>query len=226
MAERPPPPPIDAELAALIEKLAADLPSLPDNDEASRRFEWLLDALILRGQLPASFKRLAAKIQADRGTKIRLSLVTDKYEVESPDIDCASRIHLCGARCCSFEVALSPQDIAEKKIPFVASLISKKLIDEVAPKFKDRPGGYTRIIRLPSRRIGDGGDLAILQLVGFEEASGSNERGKTVSRRREQTANRIRFLEGKPAKKKGRTKAKAGAAKGGEAKSEGGEAQG
>ncbi|NVB78951.1 MAG: YkgJ family cysteine cluster protein [Kofleriaceae bacterium] len=119
MADRPPPPPVDADLAALIEKLAADLPNLPNNDEASRRFEWLLDALILRGQLPASFKRLAAKIQADRGTKIRLSLVTDKYEVESPDVDCASLIHLCGARCCSFEVALSPQDIAEKIVPFV-----------------------------------------------------------------------------------------------------------
>ena len=118
-----------------------------------------------------------------------------------------------------------PASYNKKKIPFVASLISKKLIDEVAPKFKDRPGGYTRIIRLPSRRIGDGGDLAILQLVGFEEAAGSNERGKTVSRRRQKTANRIRFLEGKPAKKKARTKAKAGAAKGGEAKPEGGEAQ-
>jgi hypothetical protein len=109
---------VDPALQALIEKLAADLPSLPDNDEASRRFEWLLDALILRGQLPASFRRLAAKIQAQGGTKIRLSLVTDKYEVVSPDIDCASRIHLCGARCCSFEVALSPQDIREKVVPF------------------------------------------------------------------------------------------------------------
>jgi Fe-S-cluster containining protein len=115
---KPPPPPIDPEIEALITKLAAELPSLPDNDEASRRFEWLLDLLILRDQLPASFKRLAAKIQADRGTKIRLSLVTDKYDVESPPIDCASRLHLCGARCCSFEVALSPQDIKEGQIPF------------------------------------------------------------------------------------------------------------
>jgi hypothetical protein len=113
------PEPVPPELLALIEKLAADLPNLPDNDEASRRFEWLLDALIMRGQLPASFRRLAAKIQADRGTKIRLSLVTDKYEVENPPIDCAARIHLCGARCCSFEVALSPQDIAERKLPFL-----------------------------------------------------------------------------------------------------------
>jgi Fe-S-cluster containining protein len=115
---KPPPPPIDPEIEALITKLATDLPNLPDNDEASRRFEWLLDLLIMRNQLPASFKRLAAKIQADRGTKIRLSLVTDKYDVESPPIDCASRLHLCGARCCSFEVALSPQDIAEKVVPF------------------------------------------------------------------------------------------------------------
>ena len=110
---------VPPELLAMIEKLAADLPSLPDNDEASRRFEWLLDALIMRGSLPKSFRRLAAKIQADRGTKIRLSLVTDKYEVESPPIDCAARIHLCNARCCSFEVALSPQDIRERKLPFM-----------------------------------------------------------------------------------------------------------
>lgn len=110
---------VPPEITALIEKLAADLPSMPGNDEASRRFEWLLDLLIMRGSLPQSFRRLAAKIQADRGTKIRLSLVPDKYNVESPDIDCAARLHLCGARCCSFEVALSPQDIAEKVVPFV-----------------------------------------------------------------------------------------------------------
>ena len=116
MSEREHVPP---ELLAVLEKLAADLPQLPDNEEASRRFEWLLDALILRGQLPDSFKKLAKKIQADRGVKVRLSMVDDKYSVESPDIDCAARIHLCGARCCSFEVALSKQDLLERKLPFV-----------------------------------------------------------------------------------------------------------
>lgn len=113
------PEPLPRELLAVLEKLAAELPQLPDSDEASRRFEWLLDALILRGQVPDSFRRLAKKIQADRGTKIRLSMVDDKYSVESPDIDCASRIPLCGARCCSFDVALSKQDLVEKKLPFV-----------------------------------------------------------------------------------------------------------
>lgn len=113
------PEPVPAELVAVMEKLAAELPELPDHDEASRRFEWLLDALILRGQLPASFRRLANKIQADRGIKVRLSTFSDKYTVESPDIDCAARIPLCGARCCSFVVALSRQDLAERKLPFV-----------------------------------------------------------------------------------------------------------
>jgi hypothetical protein len=117
--EPKPRPPVPPDLVAAIERLAEDLPQLPDNAEASRRLEWLLDALILRGQLPDSFRRLASKIQADRGIKVRLSVVDDKYAVASPDIDCASRIPLCGARCCSFEVALSKQDVLERELPFV-----------------------------------------------------------------------------------------------------------
>lgn len=113
------PPALPPDLLEIMERLASSLPALPDNDEASRRFEWLLDALILRGQVPDSFRRLARRIQADRGIKLRLSMVDDKYTVESPPIDCASRLHLCGARCCSFEVALSPQDIREKVVPWV-----------------------------------------------------------------------------------------------------------
>ena len=40
-----------------------------------------------------------------------------------------------------------------------------KLFDELGPRFQDRPGGYTRIVRLPGYRIGDGGTKAILELV-------------------------------------------------------------
>ncbi len=43
----------------------------------------------------------------------------------------------------------------------------KKLFDEIAPTFSERSGGYTRVIKL-GRRRGDGAELAILQLVGFE----------------------------------------------------------
>ena len=41
---------------------------------------------------------------------------------------------------------------------------AKLLVDEVAPKYKERPGGYTRIIKLPSRQS-DGSPMAIIELV-------------------------------------------------------------
>jgi large subunit ribosomal protein L17 len=40
------------------------------------------------------------------------------------------------------------------------------LFEEVAPRFADRPGGYTRILRLAKPRLGDAGTRAILELVG------------------------------------------------------------
>ena len=42
---------------------------------------------------------------------------------------------------------------------------TKKLFQDIAPRFADRPGGYTRIIHA-GFRIGDGADLAILELLG------------------------------------------------------------
>ena len=38
---------------------------------------------------------------------------------------------------------------------------------DLAPRFADRPGGYTRIIRV-GWRIGDGAELAILEFIGSE----------------------------------------------------------
>lgn len=40
------------------------------------------------------------------------------------------------------------------------------LFETIAPRFVDRPGGYTRIMRLATPRLGDGGTRAILELVG------------------------------------------------------------
>ena len=42
--------------------------------------------------------------------------------------------------------------------------IVTKLFDEIAPKYYDRPGGYTRVLKLYPRR-GDGAEKAILELV-------------------------------------------------------------
>jgi large subunit ribosomal protein L17 len=43
----------------------------------------------------------------------------------------------------------------------------KTIFEDIAPTYKDRNGGYTRVVRI-GNRSGDGADMAILELVGFE----------------------------------------------------------
>ena len=65
------------------------------------------------------------------------------------------------------------------------------LFDEVAPRFTDRPGGYTRILRLAKPRLGDAGTRAILEFVGVrdrvvERSVRPTFEGETAARRRSQ----------------------------------------
>ncbi len=66
--------------------------------------------------------------------------------------------------------------------------VVQKLFDEIAPRYRNRPGGYTRIIRLAERRIGDSGVQVLLQLV--EEKSPAKAAGgkKGASRRKKRAA--------------------------------------
>jgi len=43
------------------------------------------------------------------------------------------------------------------------------LFDEVAPRFRERNGGYTRVLRLAKPRLGDAGTRAILEFVGVRD---------------------------------------------------------
>jgi len=57
-----------------------------------------------------------------------------------------------------------------------------KLFSELGPRYLDRPGGYTRIIRLSLRRLGDNGQLVLLQLIGADESS--KKHGKATAKKR------------------------------------------
>jgi large subunit ribosomal protein L17 len=53
----------------------------------------------------------------------------------------------------------------------------KKLFDKLGTRFGQRPGGYTRIVRLGNRK-GDGAEQAMLELVGSELVKRAAERAK------------------------------------------------
>jgi large subunit ribosomal protein L17 len=62
--------------------------------------------------------------------------------------------------------------------------VVRKLFDTLAPRFKDRPGGYTRIIKIGIRR-GDAAPLSIIELVAGEAPATAQ---KPRRRRRRQAA--------------------------------------
>lgn len=92
-----------------------------------------------------------------------------------------------------------------------------KLFDTIAPRFADRPGGYTRILRVGFRR-GDAAELAQLELVGSEynpkaaeeeaakKEAAAKPKTKSVGERLKSAASRVRA----PKADKGGSKAQAG----------------
>lgn len=62
-----------------------------------------------------------------------------------------------------------------------------ELFRDISPKIGERPGGYTRILKL-GNRIGDNADMCILELVDYNEAMLGGEAAKTKTTRRRRSA--------------------------------------
>ncbi len=74
--------------------------------------------------------------------------------------------------------------LVDAKQDFTGQNVVQKLFADVAPKFADRDGGYTRIIKLSDFRIGDGGSLVVLQLLTEESKPTGNARRSAGLRRK------------------------------------------
>jgi large subunit ribosomal protein L17 len=95
---------------------------------------------------------------------------------------------------------LNARRLVLAEIPDTA--VVSQLFSEIAPTFADRPGGYTRILRVGFRR-GDGAETAQVELVGFEwtpeeekpvegEEGEAPKKSKGLGERLRQTARRMR----------------------------------
>ncbi len=91
---------------------------------------------------------------------------------------------------------LNDRRLVDSEQEFTGKTVVQKLFDEIAPKFVGRPGGYTRIIKTGNWRIGDAGDIVVLQLADETLApTGTARRSsglrKKRSEKKHQFANRV-----------------------------------
>lgn len=83
-----------------------------------------------------------------------------------------------------------------------------KLFDEIAARFVDRPGGYTRILKLGVRK-GDGAEMALIELIGseakatVEEEKKEEKKGRRFFGRRKKAELKEGVPQEQPVKKKG-----------------------
>jgi large subunit ribosomal protein L17 len=133
--------------------------------------------LAKRGDLSAR-RLVIAKLGGDRGGFEWLYLPKDASDAEKDKVN-KQREHAAQF----FEV---PESSAVERNRYgelrKAPKLVKHIFEHVAPRFRDRPGGYTRIVKLGRHRLGDASELCVIQFVGAEE--GPEIGGKPSTRRR------------------------------------------
>jgi large subunit ribosomal protein L17 len=93
-------------------------------------------------------------------------------------------------------IAKEPSLAAKRRVlAFVTKEdVVKKLFDEIAPAYKDRNGGYTRIVRTGARR-GDAAEMCILELVKDDKKDEKAKKGAAKSSGRATRASRAQKAE-------------------------------
>lgn len=75
--------------------------------------------------------------------------------------------------------------------------VTKRLFNDIAPLFVDRPGGYTRMVKI-GPRVGDGAEMVVLELVerpqakAAEETKGPAKAARSLGSRVRQAGSRLR----------------------------------
>ena len=92
--------------------------------------------------------------------------------------------------------------LVDENQEFTGQNVVQKLFSDVAPKFTDRRGGYTRIIKLSDYRIGDAGSLVLLQLL-TEESKPRGTARRSAGLRRKRNERRHQFASKVSKKDKG-----------------------
>ncbi|MFP6752207.1 MAG: bL17 family ribosomal protein, partial [Pirellulaceae bacterium] len=140
-----------------------------------RRRLWVLDVI---ENPPRQRGRIVTTLQ--KAKEVR-PLVEKCVTIAVKSLDSKSQSDEVGEGISKTENPEEWQEWVEKRTPYVTArrrclkLLGDKtavdvLFDCVAPEIlkQERPGGYTRIVRLPTPRLGDAGVQAILEFVGFE----------------------------------------------------------
>jgi len=136
------------EVRDIVEKLIALAVRECDSFTASKNVTVSVPVLDSKG------RKMLKTVTSKNGNKYEV--VERETKTELKPVDAPSRL---AARRLIMNWVYRVKDQDGKRLS-----LTNKLFDEIAPKYKDRKGGYTRIYKLGARR-GDGAEMVVLELV-------------------------------------------------------------